>query len=229
MSTEKRRTDLNYFSELRQRLRDAGFEATATEDGYLSVTCQKHPVCSVDRRGNVQYQSAYTSEEGFYTRLGKASDLAQSTFRYMELVNEAPPLDAYGLEGDYRLLSKFNDVVLAAHPTERDIQFITWKQKDDGKSLWGGHYHGNHYEAAKKDFAVRSGLVSSAVLLTDAQLAEIYRVCTEALYTESDLSREQEKILGDIQTRVEALIPDIIEQIHARDQPQISQQQIFQP
>lgn len=225
MYTERRNVP-DFFSELRQRLRDAGFEAAVTEDGYLSVTCQKHPVCLIDRRGNVQYQSELTSEEGFYTQLGKVSDFAQSTFRYMELVEEAPPLDAYGLEGDYRLLSKFNDVVLAAHPAGHEIQFVTWKQKDDGKSLWGGHYHGNRYEAAKKDFAVRSGLVSSAVLLTDAQLAEIYRVCSEALYTQCDLSREQEKILGDIQTRVEALIPDIIEQIHARDQPQLSQQQI---
>lgn len=227
MNIEERRTIPDFFSELRQRLRDAGFEATVTEDGYLSVTCQKHPVCSVDTRGNVQYPPEYKSEAGFYTQLGKVSDLVQSTARYMELVEQAPPIDAYGLEGDYRLLSKFNDVVLAAHPSEYGIQFITWKQKGDGKSLWGGHYHGNHYEAAKKDFAVRSGLVSSAVLLTDAQLAEIYRVCSEALYTDCGLSREQEKLLGDIQTRVESLIPDVIEQMHARDQPQISQQQIF--
>lgn len=228
MNTEEKRRNLpDFFSELRQRLRDAGFETTVTADETLSVTCQDHPICSVDRRGNVQYPSELKSEEGFYAQLGKVSNIVQSTFRCMELVEKAPQLDAYGLEGDYRLLSQFNHVVLAAHPTEYEIQFITWTQKYDGKSVWGGHYHGNDYEAAKKDFAVRSGLVSSTVLLTDAQLAEIYRVCSKALYTERDLSCEQEKILGDIQSHVESLIPDVIEQMRAQSQPQISQQQIF--
>ncbi len=39
----------------------------------------------------------------------------------------APKLTASGLTGDYRLLADFNDVVLAGHPTQYGVQFITWE------------------------------------------------------------------------------------------------------
>lgn len=102
MNTEKRRNFPDYFAELSQRIRDAGFETTVTADETLSVTCQDHPICSVDRRGNIQYPPELKSEEGFYAQLGKVSNIVQSTFRCMELVEKTPQLDAYGLEGDYR-------------------------------------------------------------------------------------------------------------------------------
>lgn len=218
---------LAFFLELERRLQDAGFEASITEDGNLAVTHQELPICSVDIYGNIRYPAEQKSRADFFTRLGQAAGLVQSTARYMELLEKAPLLDAYGLQGDYRLLSKFNGVVLAAHPTEYGVQFITWEQSTDGKSLWGGHYHSCHYEAAKKDFAARSKLVPSAILFTDEQLAEIYRVCSDTLETACDLSCEQEKILGSIQSRVEELIPEIISQTRGHDQAQFSQQQTF--
>ena len=44
----------------------------------------------------------------------------------MTLLEQAPPLRAQSLTGDYRLLADFNRAVLAAHPTRLGVQFVTW-------------------------------------------------------------------------------------------------------
>ena len=56
----------------------------------------------------------------------RATDLACTVREYMTLLEQAPPLQAQSLTGDYRLLADFNGAVLAAHPTRLGVQFVTW-------------------------------------------------------------------------------------------------------
>ena len=108
-------------------------------------------------------------------------DKAESE-RFME---QAPRIKASGLEGDYRALAEFNDVVLAGHHTKYGMEFVTWEWVQGRSALWQGHYT-DSYDAAKRDFVTRSGLLPSEQLFSDLQLAEVYRCVHETL--ESDYS-----------------------------------------
>ena len=46
---------------------------------------------------------------------------------YMTAMEHTPKLQAIGLEDDYRILADFGDAVLAGHPSERGVQFVTWE------------------------------------------------------------------------------------------------------
>ena len=70
------------------------------------------------------------------------TDIAKITAEYMRLLEAAPHLTASGLTGDYRLLAEFNDVVLAGHPTQYGVQFITWERVQNRTALYQGDYYG---------------------------------------------------------------------------------------
>lgn len=85
--------------------------------------------------------------------------IAAKTLEYMTAMEAAPRLKASGLDGDYRILADFGDAVLAGHPTERGVQFVTWEWDWDRKGVHHGHYFQNGYEEAKHDFVRPAGLL----------------------------------------------------------------------
>ena len=91
----------------------------------------------------------------------------------MTAMEAAPRLKASGLDGDYRILADFGDAVLAGHPTERGVQFVTWEWDWDRKGVYHGHYFQNGYEEAKHDFVRRGGLLPKEALFEPEQLDEI--------------------------------------------------------
>ena len=101
--------------------------------------------------------------------------------RINAMMEQAPQIKASGLEGDYRSLAEFNNVVLAGHQTKFGMEFVTWEWVQNHTTLWQGHYYGDNYAAAKQDFATRSGLIPSEALFTPEQLGEIYRCICEVL------------------------------------------------
>lgn len=106
---------------------------------------------------------------------------------YMKFMEQAPQIKASGLDGDYRALVEFNNVVLAGHQTRFGMEFVTWEWVQNHTSLWQGHYYGDDYDAAKQDFTIRSGLLPSEQLFSDEQLTEIYRSIHETLESEYPL------------------------------------------
>ena len=64
-----------------------------------------------------------------------------------------------------------------------------------------------NYEAAKKDFAVRAGLLESQRLFSDEQLAVIRNACAFALEDDATLSYAEEKQLHSVQEQIELLLP----------------------
>ena len=91
---------------------------------------------------------------------------------YMTLMEQAPPLKAQGLSGDFRVLADFNGTVLAGHPTQYGVHFITWDWNFDRTGLNYGRYFQENYLGAKQDFATRSGLISKQQIFNEAQLTE---------------------------------------------------------
>lgn len=120
----------------------------------------------------------------------------------LKLLEKAPTIKASGLAGDYRSLVEFNNVVLAGHQTKYGMEFVTWEWVQDHTALWQGHYM-DSFDAAKRDFAVRAGLIPQSQLFTDQQLAEVYRCICETLETDNTMTPEREKLLKETSEQIE--------------------------
>lgn len=207
MNDQTNMAQLRYLEELKISLVHAGFEPERIEDQHLPVRWENHYLCRVSGRGSVLYRQENVDGIGAQDALQTVINTAAMTAEYMTAMERAPKLQATGLEGDYRILADFGDAVLAGHPSERGVQFVTWEWDFDRRGVHAGHYFMENYEAAKKDFAVRAGLVESQRLFSDDQLAVIRTACEFALEDDATLSYAEEKQIQNVQEQIESLLP----------------------
>lgn len=138
----------------------------------------------------------------------------------------APPLKASGLDDGFKLLAEYNGCVLAGRYSESNqgVQFVTWEWGYDKNGLYHGHYHGNNYDGAKEDFAQRSGLVDKHRLFNDEQLTSLYRIASETLENDLELSDKATESLKSICNQIEYALPDVQERINAASQTSVETQ-----
>ncbi len=147
-------------------------------------------------------------------------DTAKTTSEYMAILETAPRLKASGLTGDYRVLADFGDAVLAGHPSERGVQFVTWEWDFDREGVHHGHYFQDDYDAAKRDFTVRGGLVPKDALFEPEQLAEIYRALAFVREQDEALSCGRDQELSELMEQVARSLPEAA--LRQRDAPEQS-------
>lgn len=103
---------------------------------------------------------------------------------YMNEMEKAPVLKASGLDERFKLLADFGGTVLAGREMEKGtgMQFVIWLW--DYKVRTGvtlGHYFGDGYQNAKKDFALLLGACGSGEEFTPEQLTALYLCTSDAL------------------------------------------------
>ena len=130
----------------------------------------------------------------------------------------APQLKASGLDGDYRILADFGGTVLAGIPSKYGVQFVTWGWDYDRTGVVHGHYFMENYDAAKQDFATRSGLIPKEQLFTTEQMIEIYRCCADSMDSDFfELTEAQEDLICSIQQQIEICVPDLDERVRRQE------------
>ena len=144
---------------------------------------------------------------GAQAALQSVIDTAKMTSEYMAILETAPQLKASGLDGDYRSLADFGGTVLAGHPTERGVQFVTWEWDFDREGVHHGHYFQDDYDAAKRDFTVRGGLVPKDALFEPEQLAQIYHALSFVREQDETLSFGRDQELKELMEQVGGLLP----------------------
>ena len=110
--------------------------------------------------------------------------------------------------------------MLAGHPTERGVQFVTWEWDFDREGVHHGHYFQDDYEAAKRDFIVRGGLVQKDALFEPEQLAEIYHALSFVREQDETLSFGRDQELAELMDQVGGLLPPNVPR--RRDTPEQS-------
>ena len=173
MNDQTNMVQLRYLEELKISLVHAGFEPERIEDQHLPVCWEKGCLCRISGKGCVLYRQENMDSIRTQDALRSVIDTAKTTSEYMAILETAPLLKASGLHGDYRVLADFGDAVLAGHPSERGVQFVTWEWDWDRKGVHHGHYFQNGYEEAKHDFVRRGGLLPKEALFEPEQLDEI--------------------------------------------------------
>lgn len=154
MDSQNETAQLRYLEETSIRLRRMDFETMPAEDQQLPVKWNGSDLCRISGKGSVLYRQERVDTLGAQDTLQAVIDTAKMTSEYMAILETAPQLKATDLTGDYRILADFGDAVLAGHPTERGVQFVTWEWDFDRKGVHHGHYFQGDYEAAKRDFIV---------------------------------------------------------------------------
>ena len=207
-----------FFQELRTALHREGFTPQPEQDELLPVEWDGLPLCRITADGGVRYWQEDVATPERERACERATDLACTVREYMTLLEQAPPLQAQSLTGDYRLLADFNGAVLAAHPTRLGVQFVTWDWSFDRTGLNQGNYFQENYVGAKQDFAIRAGLISKQQIFNQEQLIEIYRCCSDTLDAGFDLTAKQEKCIRGVQEQIAIAAPDALERIREQEQ-----------
>ena len=148
MNDQNETAQLRFLEETAIRLRQNGFTVELIEDQHLPVRWENHYLCRVSGRGSVLYRQECVDSVRAQDALQSVIDTAKTTSEYMAILETAPRLKASGLTGDYRVLADFGDAVLAGHPSERGVQFVTWEWDFDREGVHHGHYFQDDYDAA---------------------------------------------------------------------------------
>lgn len=209
-----------YRIETARNLARADIATEPIEYDVLHVTLGGKRLFWVSGSGCVgHYKEDVTSENGRAV-LDQVHDIARMTCEYMTLMEQAPSLSASGLdlEEGYRALAEFNNVVLAGKMTHYGAQFVTWEWVRERTGLYQGNYYGpsggvREYAAAKRDFALRSGLLPASALFTQDQLTEVYRSIHETLDGDGPLTDKRRKVLETAAGQIEEEVPDLAERV----------------
>ena len=220
MNEQNETTQLRFLEETATRLRQNGFTVEPIEDHHLPVCWEKGRLCRISGKGSVLYRQENMDSIRAQDALQAVIDTAKMTSEYMAILEYAPQLKATDLTGDYRILADFGDAVLAGHPTERGVQFVTWEWDFDRKGVHQGHYFQDDYEAAKRDFTVRSGLAQKDALFEPEQLAEIYRALRFVREQDETISFGRDRELVELMEQVGGLLP--ADALLQRDAPEQS-------
>ena len=220
MNDQNEPAQLRFLEETAIRLRQNGFTVEPIEDHHLPVCWEKGRLCCISGKCSVLYRQECVDVPGAQDALQTVIDTAKMTSEYMAILETASLLKAGGLTGDYRVLADFGSAVLAGHPTKRGVQFVTWEWDFDREGVHHGHYFQDDYEAAKRDFTVRSGLVQKDALFEPEQLAQIYHALSFVREQDETLSFGRDQELAELMEQVSGLLP--ADALRQRDAPEQS-------
>lgn len=212
-----------FFAELSRRLREDGISTGEEMSNRLSVLLNGRVALNVTPGGDVLLTPEASGDQEASALYHQVSRLAAGVKEYTSAMDRAPVLRACALDEPFRLLADFNGVVLAGYELEkgRGYKFATWDWDYDRKGVNRGNYFINGYEAAKTDFADRTGLAPRNRLFTDEQLAEVYRCIHEELDSACVIPERRRLLLQSALEQIEACVPDLEELVQQSNQEEL--------
>lgn len=202
-----------YLSELRLQLERAGFEVGGMENGSVDVLWKGAELCKATDSGDIHYYSKDVADDRS-DAFHKVLDVARTVSEYMRQLEAAPSLACTNLQDGFKLLAEFNGTILAGRKYDSipGHQFVTWSRTYDGTGVTQGNYI-DDYEAAKKDFATRSGLIQKSRQFSDEQLTEVYRCIHETLDSGYPIIPERETLLRETAKQIDMAVPDLAQRV----------------
>ena len=116
---------------------------------------------------------------------------------------------------NYRILSEYNNIVLAARDDSAlgygyGLHFTTWEYGYNHEGFSHGHYT-TDYDSVKEDFAVRCGLVNRYKMFNETELKLIRQGLVHLGADCQDLTTEQMTNVGKLIEKVEIIVPALRE------------------
>ena len=200
-----------YLTELSRRLSMEGIQSAIKEDRRLEVSLHGQPVLYVSPASDVFLLPEGSKNEEASELYHQVAVTADEVYGYVEAMEHTPLLRASGLHEEFHLLANFGGAVLAGREREngQGYQFVTWIWDYDHIGVSHGHYYEEDFQSAKRDFAVRAGLISNAQLFTPEELTELYRATDYLLEEGPEPEEKQLKTIQTARTRIEYIVPDL--------------------
>lgn len=202
MNKDNKAQKERFLHEADRQLLRKGFGAEEVGDELLRVQRDQLELCLVDGGGTVRFRPEDVTGTEADALLRTVTQTVAEVREYMRILERAPVLQAIGLDEEYRVLADFSDAVLAAQLSKKGAEFVTWEWDFDRRGVHTGHYFMEDYTAAKRDFAVRAGLVDNQRLFSDEQLEAIDQACEYLLMDGAMVTSEDEKTLNDVRERI---------------------------
>lgn len=183
----------DFFAELARCLHKKEIDSVIQKDRRLEVILHGQPALFVTPRNEVFLLPEMSGSEEANDLYHEVAQAADEVFSYVEAVQTAPLLHVSGLSEEFHQLADFGGAVMAGRQRGNGFgyQFVTWIWDYGRTGLSHGHYYEGDYNAAKQDFAVRSGLISKAQLFSEEELTELYRAIGYQLENDPEIHREQ--------------------------------------
>ena len=207
-----------FFEELSRCLRKEQIESRNREDRRLEVFLHGQPVLSVSPGNEVFLLPAGSKNPEANELYHRVATAADRVFEYVEAMENTLLLRARGLDNKFHLLADFGGAVLAGRErgTGRGSEFVTWIWDYERVGVSHGHYYEDDFAGAKRDFAVRSGLIPKASLFSNEELTEIYRATDHLLAEDSNLNDKQIRAIQEARIKIEFSVPDLDPQLEHR-------------
>jgi hypothetical protein len=183
----------------------------------ICVLKQGRDLCDINcQTGTISYMNSYDQDT-----VNDILKIIKIVRWEDEVYRKAPNIENEELK-KYRLLSQFNDVILAAceiftidHNNQKVSQFdyVTWKKDEAIDGVHNVNCFGENYAAAKEDFAKRSGLINRDKLFSETELLTIYSGFVKIQDIE-ELSVDQEQIIDSIKNKISNVLSDINENMY---------------
>ena len=204
-----------YFTELSRVLKHNGIQTAPPQNSRLPVLIAGETSAQIEPNGSVWFAKDKYGTPMADEIYHKATEISARVLEYFTAVKRAPLLQADGLDEKYGVMAEFNGIVLAGREMEQGygMKFVTWQRDYDGSGVTLGHYFMDHYEQAKEDFALRSGLMDKHRVFDNKQLIEIYRCIQDTLDGVYELTDAQTELLEQTAEQIESALPDIKKRI----------------
>ncbi|MCM1166003.1 MAG: hypothetical protein NC299_12140 [Lachnospiraceae bacterium] len=190
-----------FMTEVERKLRGAGYDVSKDGD-FLVISQGERAIACVNDIRLINATNDNSDEEYL-----KIKSTVRNINDYCSVYEKAPLLNANGLSGDYRCLSKFNGIVLAAKNTSVGFEFVTWERTFDNAGVTQGNYYSD-YSVAKENFAVRSGLVNSQKMLTENEFKQISKCVDFALENDGNLRFDDCESLKKLSEKISEIVPE---------------------
>ncbi len=211
-----------FFPELSRRLKREDIAIGEVEDERLPVLLDGKEAMWVGPKGTIYITPELAKDQSCTRLYDRLAGICAQVHEYTTAIAAAPRLKADGLHENFRLLADFNGVVLAGREMEGGLgyEFATWWYTYGRTGVTQGNYIYD-YDAAKLDFASRSGLVQGSRQFSDEQLTEIYRCIQETLDGEYPITKERRDVLTAAANQIERSVDDLEERVSLSNQQEL--------
>ena len=200
-----------FLAELSYCLSTDGIQSFIDNPSRLAILLHGQPVLFVSPDSDIFLLPAGSKNEEASELYHQVAVTADEVYGYVEAMEHTPLLRASGLHEEFHLLANFGGAVLAGRERENGLgyQFVTWTWDYDHIGVSHGHYYEEDFQSAKRDFAVRSGLISKAQIFAPEELAELYRATDYLLEEGPEPEDTQLKAIQTARTKIEYTVPDL--------------------
>lgn len=187
-------------------------DASKDHNLCLDAFRQGAEICQFEMSGAMRYYP----DNPLVNERRELHDLLLDMKQAHDLYADAPPLLATDVKG-FRLISAFGDAVLAAKMSKDDeVRFNTWQYTYDRTAVTMGHYFETNYEGAKKDFAIRAGLLDENQLFTEDEMKVLYAAAVYRGGNDDSLLFDDGQALQAVMGKLEDNLPSLA-QHHEHD------------